>query len=158
MSIVKNERQSGSPVTAEQAHESHQRLVDYFWGNPAERPRVSIPARLDRDDDLVVSRYIDQAEAELRTLRARVAELEWVHAWKVVDMETMIQNEHKLYADAHERMLKAEARVKELETRLELREGHYQDLLDGYVQLNDERNARITDLESQLAAALEAKG
>ena len=35
------EHQPGSPVTAEQAHESHQRLVDHFFGNPAERPRDS---------------------------------------------------------------------------------------------------------------------
>lgn len=44
------------------------------------------------------------------SLSARVKELEaqaQAHAWKVRDLETTVQNEHKLYADAHERMLKA---------------------------------------------------
>jgi hypothetical protein len=39
-------------------------------------------------------------------------------AWERYDLETMIQNEHKLYADAHERWKFAEARVRELEQRI----------------------------------------
>lgn len=90
-------------------------------------------------------------EAELRTLRARVEELERVHAWKVVDLETMIQNEHKLYADAHERMLKAEARVEELEcaeAELNLENGRLQDRLNTILTITEQ------GLEDRVATAL----
>lgn len=85
----------------------------------------------------------DAAKARAESAEARVKELEHqveFHPWRVRDLETMIQNEHKLYADAHERMLKAEARVKELEA-----------IVNPPAWLKD----RITDLEAQLAAARE---
>jgi hypothetical protein len=154
------EHQPGSPVTAEQAHESHQRLVDHFFGNPAERPRVSIPARLDRDDDLVVSRYIDQAEAEVRTLRARVesyamdlAALEGTNAANEGALRIQLERLH----GERSRAEAAEARVKELEDRAAGYLHAFKDGCERSIEAVAALEARITDLEAQLAAAREAQ-
>jgi hypothetical protein len=172
------EHQPGSPVTAEQAHESHQRLVDHFFGNPAERPRVSIPARLDRDDDLVVSRYIDQAEAELRTLRARVesyamdlAALEGTNAANEGALRIQLERLH----GERFRAESAEARIAELEKLFDdAGQGEYNvlALIDHYqseaMAESEARRAALArvgelecaeaDLEAQLAAAREDLG
>lgn len=65
----------GDDISPEQAHESHQRLVDHYFGNPAERPRIHIPARPTKDDDLVVSGYIDQSSARIAALESELARL-----------------------------------------------------------------------------------
>ena len=62
-------------VTREQAHESAQRLIDVAFGKPDAMARFAIPARLDHDDDLLVSRYIDESSSEITALRAEVARL-----------------------------------------------------------------------------------
>lgn len=66
---------AGDDISPEQAHESHQRLVDHYFGNPAERPRIHIPARPTKDDDLVVSAYIDQSTARIAALESELAQL-----------------------------------------------------------------------------------
>lgn len=66
---------AGDDISPEQAHESHQRLVDHYFGNPAERPRIHIPARPTKDDDLVVSGYIDQSVARIAALESELAQL-----------------------------------------------------------------------------------
>lgn len=52
-------------------------------------------------------------ETELTEARARIAELKFTHGHKVRDLETMIQNEHKLYADAHDKILAAQESQRE---------------------------------------------
>lgn len=55
------------------ARESFQRFVDLAFGNAGPRPRLSIPADPDRDDDLIVSAALDRLaalEAENARLRA----------------------------------------------------------------------------------------
>ena len=62
------------PVASNEAREAAQRLIDFAFGNTAERPRFSIPARPDRDDDLIVCRYIEESQIEITTLRDELAE------------------------------------------------------------------------------------
>ena len=63
-------------VTKEQAHESAQRLIDVAFGRPDVMARFSIPARREHDDDLIVTRYIDESSSEIASLRAEVARIE----------------------------------------------------------------------------------
>lgn len=50
-------------ITNQQAQEAAQAFVDHFFGNETARTvRVGIPARAEYDDDLVLSRYLDQCE------------------------------------------------------------------------------------------------
>ena len=63
-------------VTKEQAHESAQRLIDVAFGRPDVMARFSIPARREHDDDLIVTRHIDESSSEIASLRAEVARLE----------------------------------------------------------------------------------
>lgn len=60
-------------VTAEEAMESVDRLINSHFGNPR-KARCSIPANV-ADDDLVASDYVRQSAAEIAALKARVAEL-----------------------------------------------------------------------------------
>ncbi len=39
-------------------------------------------------------------------------------AWERLDYETLIKNEHKLYAEAHERAIRAEAHIARLKAEL----------------------------------------
>lgn len=56
-------RRRDEPVTAEEAHASLTRLVNSHFGNPGEHARMTIPADPRRDDDLLLSQFIDEAEA-----------------------------------------------------------------------------------------------
>lgn len=130
---------------------------------------------------------------ELRTLRARVGELEsWNQnqAGQITTLERTLTREEGRAIDAQERAESAEARVKELEgaldTRAQTGRRDCPDCIDGsacapggcgavdcescgqpcptcggttWVQTDGKRDdARITDLESQLAAAREEQG
>ena len=79
------------------ARDSAGRLIDCAFGNErAERPRLSIPARPDRDDDLLVCDALDEIDplcdelerrrAENAKLRADVDGLAWMLAEWVVDV------------------------------------------------------------------------
>lgn len=52
------------------AREALQRFNDSHWNNPGEHARYSIPPR-DTDDDVLLAKFIDQAEAD----RAQIAAL-----------------------------------------------------------------------------------
>lgn len=53
------------PVTHDQAQEAANRFVNWWFQNKGKQPRVSIPARPDHDDDLLLTRYIcEQREKE----------------------------------------------------------------------------------------------
>lgn len=55
------------PVTHEQARESASRLVaSHFRNFGQERARISIPANPRRDDDLLITRYIEEQAAKDR--------------------------------------------------------------------------------------------
>lgn len=83
--------------------------------------------------------------AELRTLRARVGELESENA-RLLDEN---EQQHSSLCDETNRAESAEARVKELEA----------ERMSALIALADDRcGKRITDLESQLAAAREEQG
>ena len=56
------------PVSHDEADQIAQRFIDYFFGNKAETPRVSIPARPDYDDDLRLTAYIEQQRSAARSL------------------------------------------------------------------------------------------
>ena len=61
-------------ITATTARESLQSLIDgYLDGEPA--ARISIPADPERDDDLILAAFIDQAESDDARLLAFLAEL-----------------------------------------------------------------------------------
>lgn len=63
--------------TAEQAMKSAQRFIDQHFNNAdTERPVTRIPADPERDDDLVLTDYIEQSGAENSALRARLREAE----------------------------------------------------------------------------------
>jgi hypothetical protein len=65
------------PITDDEAAAILQRFVDGHFGNPGEHPRMSIPARPERDDDLRMLAYINQTRdlrAEADRLRAQLAE------------------------------------------------------------------------------------
>lgn len=51
-------------ITHERARESAQRLINSHFNNP-DKARVSIPARSDYDDDLIIMEYINQQESGL---------------------------------------------------------------------------------------------
>lgn len=51
------------PIPHEEAREAAKRLIDAFFRNEGELPRIGIPARPDYDDDLVLMAYIKQREA-----------------------------------------------------------------------------------------------
>lgn len=60
-------------LDVKKARESFQRFVDLAFGNAGPRPRLSIPADPERDDDLIVSAALDRLaalEAENARLRA----------------------------------------------------------------------------------------
>lgn len=55
------------PISHDEAREAMQRLVNSHFNNPRdkyEHARMSIPANPDRDDDLVLSAYIEQQRAK----------------------------------------------------------------------------------------------
>lgn len=57
------------PISHAEARQALQRFVDGHFKNQEEGPRISIPARPDYDDDLVLSAYIKQQEAADTLLR-----------------------------------------------------------------------------------------
>lgn len=62
------------PISHDEAREAMQRLVNSHFDNPREtheHGRMSIPANPDRDDDLVLSAYIEQQRAKDGEARAR---------------------------------------------------------------------------------------
>jgi hypothetical protein len=72
--------------------------------------------KADTEDKVrALAEYIAALHNAFPALSARIKELEANardRSWNRIDLETMIQNEHKLYADAHERMVKVEERNK----------------------------------------------
>jgi hypothetical protein len=59
-----------SAISHAEAREIAMRFIDGHFGNKRERPRASIPADPERDDDLRLIAYIEQQHAEAATLRA----------------------------------------------------------------------------------------
>lgn len=57
------------PVTHEQAHESARRLINSHFNHRKPFARVSIPANPKEDDDLIICRYIEEQEAEIKAQR-----------------------------------------------------------------------------------------
>lgn len=57
-------------VTHDEARAAAQRFIDGHFNNPGERPRISIPADLERDDDVLLMDYIEQ-QCGLERERAR---------------------------------------------------------------------------------------
>lgn len=69
-------------ISHNEAHEIAQRFIDRHFGNRDKAnnaeimPRIHIPADPDRDDDLLISAYIDQQQAR-ETRLLEVAEALW---------------------------------------------------------------------------------
>ena len=89
MSIRRDE-----PVTAEEAHASLTRLVNSHFKNPGEHARMTIPADPRRDDDLLLSQFIDETDA----LRERALRAEAAIAKAVEAAESMHAEQHVCYA------------------------------------------------------------
>lgn len=65
---IEDQVEPGEFVSHARAQLAAARLIDSYFENGAERPRISIPANPDRDDDMLLMRYIrEQRYAE--TLR-----------------------------------------------------------------------------------------
>jgi len=77
---AKNDREDDDrvgPVTAEEAADAALRFINGHFNNPGkDRPRISIPCRPDRDDDVRLMAFIRRSGTALDEARSHIATLE----------------------------------------------------------------------------------
>jgi len=145
-------------VTTAQAHESAQRLIDVAFGRPDVMARFSIPARLDHDDDLIVTRHIDESSSEIASLRAEVARLEAHADHCATGADHWVSVARALRAEVARLTAERDEARHMYAVILESR-ATAEDVSDTFAKERDEARAEVTRLkaDAELGAAVRAK-